>query len=68
MVKECGSSLTEIISVVIAMPLSTVVGGCLFVAPAADAATASPPNCAAALPWMPTAMILAVVPALAILT
>jgi len=64
-----GSSLTEIISAVIAILLMTVVVCCFFVAPAADAATAIPPNSAAALPWMSTAMILAVVPALrAILT
>lgn len=64
-----GSSLTEIISAVIAILLMTVVVCCFFVAPAADAATAIPPTSAAALPWMSTAMILAVVPALrAILT
>jgi APA family basic amino acid/polyamine antiporter len=64
-----GSSLTEIISVVIATLFMTVVVCCLFIAPAADAATAITPNSAAALPWMSTAMILAVVPALrAILT
>jgi basic amino acid/polyamine antiporter, APA family len=62
-----GSSLTEIISVVIALLLMTLVVCCLFVAPAA--ATAPVRNSAAALPWMSTGMILMVVPALrAILT
>jgi APA family basic amino acid/polyamine antiporter len=64
-----GSSLTEIISVVIAVLLMTLVVCCLFVAPAASAATAPLRNSAAALPWLSTGMILTVVPALrAILT
>ena len=64
-----GSSLTEIISVVIAILLMTLVMSCLFFAPAASAATPAPPNSAATLPWMSTAMILTLVPALrAILT
>jgi basic amino acid/polyamine antiporter, APA family len=64
-----GSSLTKIITVVIALLLITLVVCCFFVVPAAPAPTAPLPNSAASLPWASLAMLFAVVPALrAILT
>jgi basic amino acid/polyamine antiporter, APA family len=64
-----GSAVTEIISVIIALLLLTVVAGCLLAAPARGPVVAPLPHTAATLPWMSVASVFAAVTALrAILT
>ncbi len=64
-----GSTLTRVISVVIALMMLVLVASCFLLAPDVGAGAAPLPHTAASLPWKSLAIVFAIVPALrAILT